>query len=52
MHTVTFDSSNASCLSDLALNPGSTWEVKFTQAGTYTYHCTVHPGMNGSITIS
>ena len=52
MHTVTFDSSNASCLTDPALNPGSTWEVKFTQAGTYTYTCTIHPGMNGSITVS
>ena len=52
MHTVTFDSANASCLTDPALNPGSTWQVKFTQAGTYTYHCTVHPGMSGTIVVS
>ena len=51
-HTITFQSSDASCLSDAQLLPGATWEVKFTQAGTYAYKCTVHPGMNGTITVS
>jgi plastocyanin len=51
-HTITFDSSNASCLSDSQIAPGSTWEVKFTQAGTYSYKCTIHPGMNGTLTVS
>ena len=51
-HTITFESVNASCLSDPQLLPGSTWEVKFTQAGTYDYKCTLHPGMNGTVTIS
>lgn len=51
-HTITFQSSGASCLSDLQLSSGATWEVKFLQAGTYAYKCTVHPGMNGTITVS
>ena len=51
-HTITFQSSDASCLSDVQLNPGASWEVKFTQPGTYAYKCTIHPGMNGTITVS
>lgn len=49
-HTVTFD--QYSSLSDPTLAPGATWEVKFTQPGTYSYKCTIHPGMNGTITVS
>jgi len=51
-HTVTFDSANASCLTDPQIVPSSTWQVKFTQPGTYSYKCTIHPGMNGTITVS
>jgi plastocyanin len=51
-HTITFDASNAQCLNDALINPGATWEVKFTAPGTYTYKCTIHPGMNGTLTVS
>ena len=51
-HTITFDSSNASCLDDAQIAPGSNWQVKFTQAGTFTYKCTIHPGMDGTLTVS
>lgn len=51
MHTVTFDSSSASCLTDESLNGGSTWEVMFKQTGTYAYHCTIHEQMTGDITV-
>jgi plastocyanin len=52
-HTVTFRDSNDSCLSDATLDPGATWEVKFTQAGTYNYLCTIHaPNMKGEITVT
>lgn len=49
-HTITFDSQSA--LSDPSLQPGGTWEVKFTTAGTYTYHCSIHPSMVGTIVVS
>jgi plastocyanin len=50
MHTITFDSEPS--LSDPSLEPGGVWEVKFTTAGTYRYHCTIHTGMVGTIVVS
>jgi plastocyanin len=53
MHTVTFQDNNDGCLTDSALNPGSTWDVKFSAAGTYNFLCTIHaPNMKGEITVS
>ena len=49
-HTVTFDSESS--LSDPSLQPGGTWEVKFTTAGTYQYHCSIHPQMVGTMVVS
>jgi plastocyanin len=45
-HNVTFDDGVASPTQD----QGS-FERTFTAAGTYTYHCTVHPAMTGTITV-
>jgi plastocyanin len=53
VHTVTFQDSNDGCLSDPTLAPGATWQVKFTQPGTYNYLCTIHaPNMKGVIHIT
>jgi plastocyanin len=49
-HNVTFDA-YSSITSD-TMNQGDTFQVKFTKAGTYQFHCTFHPGMDGSITVS
>ena len=49
-HTVTFSGSE-SCLTDAALAGGSTWDVTFTQAGTYPFRCTIHPQMTGVVTV-
>jgi plastocyanin len=52
-HTVTFQDNNDGCLTDGSLNPGATWDVKFSAAGTYNYICTIHaPNMKGEITVS
>jgi plastocyanin len=52
-HTVTFQDSNDACLTDNTLVPGATWEVKFTQPGTYNYLCTIHaPNMKGVIKVT
>jgi plastocyanin len=52
-HTVTFQDNNDLCLTDPTLAPGATWEVKFTQPGTYNYLCTIHaPNMKGVIHVT
>jgi plastocyanin len=33
------------------LQPGESFSFTFNQAGTYTYHCTIHPNMTGTITV-
>lgn len=48
-HNVTFDS-DQSITSD-TMNSGDKYQVKFTQPGTYQYHCTFHPGMDGTVTV-
>ncbi|MCW3127521.1 MAG: Copper binding protein plastocyanin/azurin family, partial [Bacteroidetes bacterium] len=30
---------------------GATYSHQFTTAGTYTYSCTFHPGMNGTVIV-
>lgn len=48
-HTATaddgyFDSGN--------LHSGATYEVHFAEAGTHPFHCKIHPGMTGTITVT
>jgi plastocyanin len=31
--------------------PGTSVSVRFTAAGTYAYHCTIHPKMHGKIIV-
>ena len=47
-HTVTFDS-GPDCGHVAA---GQSMTVTFTAAGTYGYHCTIHPQMKGTVTVS
>src|SRR3954471_9191938 len=50
-HTVTSTSSNWSV--DQTRSPnGAAVEHTFDQPGTYTFHCTIHPAMTGSVTVS
>lgn len=49
-HNVTFDGDDA--LTSATLQQGDTWQVKFSVAGTYSYHCTFHPGMDGKVTVT
>jgi plastocyanin len=47
-HNVTFTDAS---LTSATLNKGDTWQVKFSVPGTYAYHCTFHPGMDGQLTV-
>jgi plastocyanin len=47
-HTVTSDATNFDS-GDLV--PGSKFSQVFSVAGTYPYHCTIHPTMKGTIVV-
>ena len=49
-HNVTFD--QYSDLTSQTLQQNDTWQVEFTTPGTYAYHCTFHPGMDGTVTVT
>jgi plastocyanin len=50
-HKVALD--DGSCMMGANIAPsGGTASLVFTKAGTYPFHCTVHPSMTGTITIS
>jgi plastocyanin len=48
-HTVTLDDGSATS-DDIAA--GSTYQHTFSAAGTFTYHCKIHPTMTGTITVT
>ncbi|MGZ4902541.1 MAG: plastocyanin/azurin family copper-binding protein [Halobacteriota archaeon] len=47
-HPVT---SNTGAFSSGNLSPGMTFTHQFSQAGTYQYHCSIHPSMTGTIVV-
>ena len=47
-HTVTFDS-GPDCGN---VAPDASTTVTFPAAGTFNYHCTIHPTMKGTVTVS
>ena len=46
-HVIKFDS-GTTCGTVMA---GQTKKVRFSAAGVYPYHCTIHPDMKGTITV-
>ncbi len=46
-HTITGSSFGSGTIS-----PGGSFSFKFTQAGTFAYHCMFHPYMTASIKVS
>jgi plastocyanin len=49
-HTVTSDSGGSELISDV-LGDGASFSHKFTTAGTFPYHCSIHTSMKGTITV-
>jgi plastocyanin len=49
-HTVTFDSASISSSGTLA--NGASFSATFDSPGTFTYHCSIHPGMTGTVTVT
>lgn len=51
-HTVTGDGSNIPKGFDSGnLGTGKSYSYTFTSPGTFTYHCTIHPQLIGSVTV-
>ena len=51
-HNVTFDTPGATTPADIpGVNMSVSVQRTFSAPGTYRYHCTIHPGMNGSIVV-
>lgn len=48
-HTSTSDTNGL--WDSLTITPGGHFEHTFTARGTFTYHCTFHPGMIGTVTV-
>ncbi|MEO7002339.1 MAG: plastocyanin/azurin family copper-binding protein [Ktedonobacterales bacterium] len=49
-HTTTSDSGDPASWDSGMLGQNATFSLTFTKAGTYTYHCSIHPTMMGTIT--
>jgi plastocyanin len=47
-HTVTLDDGSSKSGN---IDSGTTYSHAFAQAGTFTYHCEIHPQMKGTITV-
>jgi plastocyanin len=48
-HTAT---ANDGAFDSGTLQPGQSYSFKFDKAGTYAYHCNIHPYMTGTVTVS
>jgi plastocyanin len=50
IHTVTADDVSAFLSGNLT--PGRTFEHAFATAGSYNYHCSIHPTMKGTVIVT
>lgn len=50
-HTIMSDSGSTVQYTSEQLAYGAVYTYTFDQAGTYTYHCSIHPSMKGSIVV-
>jgi len=50
-HTIVSDEGSPAAFSSDTLPAGASFSFTFTRPGTYTYHCSIHPAMKGTITV-
>ncbi len=49
-HTITADGTNGPASG--VVDPGTTYSFTFDTAGTFTYHCSIHPSMRGTVIVN
>jgi amicyanin len=50
-HTVVSDDGAPVAFTSPSLATGASYPFTFTQAGTYAYHCSIHPSMKGTVVV-
>jgi plastocyanin len=50
-HAIVSDTGSPSAFASDSLSTGASYKFTFTQAGTYTYHCSIHPSMKGTVIV-
>jgi plastocyanin len=50
-HAIASDAGSPAAFSSDSLSTGASYTFTFTQTGTYTYHCSIHPSMKGTILV-
>lgn len=48
---VTHTSTSDTGVWNSTLAPGASFSMAFPSAGTFTYHCAIHPNMVGTVTV-
>lgn len=51
-HTVTSDTGVTPSFNSGNIGSGGSYPHNFTTAGTYTYHCSIHPSMMGRVIVN
>jgi plastocyanin len=51
VHKIASDPGTPVAFTSESLANGASYPLTFTTAGTYTYHCTIHPSMKGTILV-
>jgi amicyanin len=50
-HAIASDAGSPAAFSSDSLSTSSSYSFTFTQPGTYTYHCSIHPSMKGTVIV-
>jgi plastocyanin len=50
-HTIVSDTGSPASFSSDPFTTGASYTFTFTQPGTYSYHCSIHPSMKGTVTV-
>jgi plastocyanin len=50
-HKIASDSGSPVAFSSDSLSTGASYRFTFSQPGTFTYHCSIHPSMKGTVIV-